>query len=61
MKRGGAQGELLVDLRVAPPNSLFYSGDTSQTIARGIGFRFTDIQTQFHEEKMRRQVICSSP
>lgn len=61
MKRGGAQGELLVDLRVAPPNSLFYSGDTSQTIVRGIGFRFTDIQTQFHEEKMRRQVICSSP
>ena len=32
------QGELLLDMVVAAdPNSLFYCGDTAQTIARGIG------------------------
>jgi hypothetical protein len=32
---------MLLDMRVVPdPNRLFYSGDTAQTIARGIGFRF---------------------
>jgi hypothetical protein len=36
------QAELLMDLRiVADPNGLFLCGDTAQTIARGIGFRFT--------------------
>lgn len=45
------QGELLLDLRVAlNPNALFLSGDSAQTIARGLGFRFTDIQTLFYEE-----------
>ena len=35
------QAEMLLDMRVVPdPNRLFYSGDTAQTIARGIGFRF---------------------
>ncbi|GLI67622.1 hypothetical protein VaNZ11_011869, partial [Volvox africanus] len=44
------QGELLLDIAVAAdPNTLFYCGDTAQTIARGIGFRFTDICTLFFE------------
>ncbi len=35
------QAELLLDMRmVADPNRIFYGGDTAQTIARGIGFRF---------------------
>lgn len=47
-------GELLADLAVARnPNALFYSGDTAQTIARGVGFRFTDIKVLFHEEGHR--------
>lgn len=50
------QAELLSDLRVVPENSLFYCGDTSQTIARGIGFRFADIVTLFYDEQQRRQV-----
>lgn len=50
------QGELLLDMRVcADPNALFYCGDTAQTIARGIGFRFVDIQTLFHDEGSRRK------
>ncbi len=36
------QAELLMDLRIVEdPNGLFLCGDTAQTIARGIGFRFT--------------------
>ncbi|KAK9807285.1 hypothetical protein WJX73_007725 [Symbiochloris irregularis] len=51
-----AQAELLMDLRVcSDPNGLFYCGDTCQTIARGIGFRFTDICTLFHDEAQRRK------
>eukprot|EP00887_Chlorella_sp_A99_P006107 scaffold22.g6107.t1 len=46
------QAELLMDLRVvSDPNGIFLCGDTAQTIARGIGFRFTDIQTLFFEER----------
>ena len=29
-------------------NSIFFTGDTAQTIARGISFRFEDIQSLFH-------------
>ena len=44
------QSELLLDISVAAdPNGLFYCGDTAQTIARGIGFRFADIRTLFYE------------
>ncbi|KAK9820310.1 hypothetical protein WJX72_008781 [[Myrmecia] bisecta] len=51
-----AQAKLLMDLRVvSDPNGLFYCGDTCQTIARGIGFRFADIQTLFHDEAERRK------
>lgn len=50
------QGELLLDLAVtSDPNALFYCGDTAQTIARGIGFRFKDIQTLFYDENTRRR------
>ena len=35
------QAELHLDLRVvSDPNSIFYCGDTAQTIARGVGFRW---------------------
>ncbi|CAD7695958.1 unnamed protein product [Ostreobium quekettii] len=45
------QAELLLDLRtVKDPNGIFYSGDTAQTIARGVGFRFEDIGTLFYTE-----------
>lgn len=37
-----------------PSNSLPHTGDTAQTIARGIGFRFTDIKTLLYEEGQRR-------
>ena len=40
---------------VRNPNSLFYCGDTCQTIARGVGFRFADIRTLFWEESLRRK------
>lgn len=44
------QAELLLGLRVvASPNGLFLCGDTCQTIARGIGFRFTDVKQLFYE------------
>eukprot|EP00798_Chlamydomonas_sp_ICE-L_P021903 gene21903-28945_t len=53
--RDEVQTEMLLDLRVASdPNTLFYSGDTAQTIARGIGFRFADIKTLFFHENKRR-------
>ena len=32
-------------LVAADPNSLFLTGDTCQTIARGVGFRFEELQT----------------
>jgi hypothetical protein len=49
------QSELLLDMRVlADPAGLLYCGDTAQTIARGVGFRFTDIRTLFYDEGQRR-------
>ena len=45
------QAELLLDLRVAEdPNSMFYCGDTAQTVRFGVSFRFAEIQTLFYEE-----------
>lgn len=35
---------------------MFYCGDTCQTIARGIGFRFEDIRSMFFNEKARQAV-----
>ena len=41
-------GELLLMCRtVEDPNGLFLTGDTAQTIARGLSFRFQDITTIF--------------
>lgn len=37
--------------------SLFYCGDTCQTIARGIGFRFTDIRTLLYEEAQEQRQL----
>ena len=51
-----AQLHLLLGL-AADPNGLFLAGDTAQTIARGIGFRFTDIRTLFHETELRLQKL----
>jgi len=52
------QAELLLDMRcVIDPNSLFYCGDTCQTIARGIGFRFTDIRTLLYEEAQEQRQL----
>jgi hypothetical protein len=49
------QAELLLDMRLlVDPAGLLYCGDTAQTIARGVGFRFTDIRTLFHDEGARR-------
>ena len=30
-------------------NQLFLTGDTCQTIARGVGFRFDDVRSMFYE------------
>jgi hypothetical protein len=43
------QAELsLLFLICADPNQLLLAGDTAQNIARGVGFRFSDIKTLFH-------------
>jgi len=44
------QAELLVFLEASyDKNQLFLTGDTCQTIARGVGFRFQDVRSMFHE------------
>jgi hypothetical protein len=40
-----------------PYHSLFYCGDTCQTIARGIGFRFADIRTLIYEEAQQQKEL----
>ena len=41
-------GELqLLILMCTDPNMLFFTGDTAQTIAKGVGFRFKDVTTLF--------------
>ncbi|KAL6749214.1 P-loop containing nucleoside triphosphate hydrolase protein [Haematococcus lacustris] len=50
------QAELALDFEVVvDANELFYCGDTAQTIARGIGFRFTDIRAMFYELSQAQQ------
>jgi hypothetical protein len=39
------------------PNDLFLAGDTCQTIARGVGFRFQDLTTMFHEMSLIKPEI----
>jgi superfamily I DNA/RNA helicase len=39
---------------------VFYSGDTAQTIAKGVGFRFCDLKSLF-EQKMFATKMFDSP
>ena len=51
------QAELLLVLHCCrDPNGLFLTGDTAQSIMRGVSFRFKDVVSLFHEakEKPRR-------
>ena len=52
------QGELLLDLLLLgkPPvcGNVFYCGDTAQTIARGVGFRFTDVKVMLQDAAAAR-------
>jgi hypothetical protein len=36
----------------------FFSGDTCQTIALGVGFRFEDLKSLFRFEQQRQQEEC---
>ena len=42
----------------ADKNALFFTGDTCQTIARGVGFRFEDLTTMFFQlgEQQRKEL-----
>lgn len=52
------QAELAFAARVVSSmNGLFYCGDSCQTIARGVGFRFADIRTMFYDEAERIKVM----
>ena len=53
------QAELRLFLEVcADKNGLFFTGDTCQTIARGVGFRFEELTSLFHHlaERERREL-----
>eukprot|EP01048_Picozoa_sp_COSAG05_P007464 COSAG05_NODE_527_length_8917_cov_523.108415_2_plen_2332_part_00 len=46
------QAEICLYLKVCDnPNDVLLAGDTCQTIARGVGFRFQDLRSMFHEFK----------
>ncbi|KAL8569952.1 hypothetical protein ACOMHN_056384 [Nucella lapillus] len=46
------QAELTVLIRLAhSPNDMFLTGDTAQSIMRGVSFRFSDLKTLFHYAK----------
>ena len=46
------QAELSLLIRCCrSPNELFFTGDTAQSIMRGIAFRFEDLKTLFHHAK----------
>ena len=46
------QAELSLLIRCCRfPNELFFTGDTAQSIMRGIAFRFDDLKTLFHHAK----------
>ena len=50
------QAELLLDICVvADPSGIYYCGDTAQTIARGLGFRFADVRALFWHDNQRRE------
>lgn len=37
---------------------LFFSGDTAQTIAKGVGFRFCDLKSLFSESRLDTPKVC---
>lgn len=46
------QAELTVLIRLAQnPNDMFLTGDTAQSIMRGVSFRFSDLKTLFFYAK----------
>ena len=56
------QAELCLYLKViANPNDILLAGDTCQTIARGVGFRFEDIRLMFHELNQEHSQIKVPP
>eukprot|EP00899_Mesostigma_viride_P010553 jgi/Mesvir1/1949/Mv22967-RA.1 len=55
------EAELQLCVRVCvDPNGLFLTGDTAQTIARGVAFRFADLRSIFHHESTRNP-RCNPP
>ena len=56
------QAELLVILQCCrDPNGMFLTGDTAQSIMRGVSFRFKDLFSLFHNAKeraMKESSIC---
>lgn len=40
---------------------VFYSGDTAQTIAKGIGFRFCDLKNLFDNKKLDASLNLAKP
>jgi superfamily I DNA/RNA helicase len=55
------QGELSLFLRIAEDkNDMFFSGDTAQCIATGVGFRFEDLTTLFKYERDRQDLLYKS-
>ena len=55
--------ELVLDMFCCQDaNSMFYTGDTCQTITRGVGFRFTDLQCLFkHHQQVYHQDSVGMP
>jgi superfamily I DNA/RNA helicase len=40
---------------------VFYSGDTAQTIAKGVGFRFCDLKSLFDQKLFDRSLNLAKP
>ncbi len=52
------QAELSILLRCCKdPNNLFLTGDTAQSIMRGVSFRFSDLRSLFHKAKKQAKII----
>ena len=47
------QAELCLYMMITDPNDMLLAGDTCQTIARGVSFRFEDLRTLFYEANRR--------
>lgn len=46
------QAELTLLIRISQnPNCMFFTGDTAQSIMRGVSFRFSDLTTLFFNAK----------